>query len=93
MNLLDECRGGAAPFRDDELDEVERLLGASGPSAAERLGLPAGADPAAVREALGAAALKWQTRAESPMSSRDLVDAARVLVRTCEGLAAAATQP
>ena len=93
MNLLDECRGGAAPFRDDELDEVERLLGASGPSAAERLGLPAGADPAAVREALGAVALKWQTRAESPMSSRDLVDAARVLVRTCEGLAAAATQP
>ena len=56
----------------------------------DRLGLPANADPAKVREALSATTLRWQTRAESPMSSRDLVDAARVLVRTCEGMATTA---
>jgi hypothetical protein len=87
MNLLDACRMGAVPFRDDELDEVERLLGASGSSVTDRLGLPADTDAPSVRDALSGTTLKWQTRAESPLSTRELVDAARVLVRTCEGMA------
>jgi hypothetical protein len=91
INLLDACRSGASPFRDDELAEVERLLGASGSSVRDRLGLDADAGAADVRETLRTVAGKWQTRAESPVSSREIVDAARVLVRTCEGLAATVT--
>ena len=36
--------------------------------------------------ALGNAIGRWQRRAESPMSSRDVADASRVVIRTCEGL-------
>ena len=89
ISLLDACRTGAAPFRENELDEVERLLGASGTSVRERLGLPVDARADEVQDALRDVAGKWRTRAESPLSSRELVDAAQVLVRTCEGLATA----
>ena len=42
----------------------------------------------------GARALaKWQRRAENPLASTAVVDAARVLVRTCEGLATGLAAP
>jgi hypothetical protein len=39
-----------------------------------------------IRRALQESIGRWQRRAESPMSSREVADAARVLIRTCEGL-------
>jgi hypothetical protein len=65
---------------------VNCLLGAYGTSAAERVGLPPDAPVEEVRAALEHALERWQQQAESPMSSRARSDAARVLVRTCEGL-------
>ena len=54
----------------------------------QRLGLP----PDAGRDELRAVALDrltaWRRRVESPMSSRVMVNAARVVVRSCEGILA-----
>jgi serine/threonine-protein kinase len=86
LQLLQRHRTGPSPFRADETDIVERLLGAQGASPAERLGLPSSAPADEVRAAAVAMHERWQRRAESPLASRDQADAARVLVRTCEGL-------
>jgi hypothetical protein len=88
LQLLKRHRNGTGPFRPADKDDVETLLGAYGTSAAERAGLPADASRDEVRAALLAALDKWQRRAESPLSSRALSDASRVLIRTCEGLLA-----
>ena len=39
-----------------------------------------------IRTSLQNAIARWQRRAENPLSSRDVADASRVLIRTCEGL-------
>jgi hypothetical protein len=65
---------------------MERLLGAEGGALHTRLDLAEEADASEMRHALQNSIGRWQRRAESPMSSREVADAARVLVRTCEGL-------
>jgi serine/threonine-protein kinase len=86
LQLLERYRSGTSPFRKDDFEQVERLLGAHGTSPAERLGLSPSASAQEVRAAAVAMHERWQRRAESPVSSRALADAARLLVRTCEGL-------
>jgi hypothetical protein len=88
LQLLKRHRTGTGPFRAADKEDVETLLGAYGTSAAERAGLPADASREEVRAALLTALDKWQRRAESPLSSRAMCDASRVLIRTCEGLLA-----
>ena len=61
-------------------------MGVEGTALHVRLGLTAEADGAEVRRALQNALGRWPRRAESPMSSREVADAARVVIRTCEGL-------
>ena len=86
LRVLDLVRSGAIPVREEERDSVERLLGAEGSRPAARLGLPADASPAEVRVALLDTAARWQRRAENPLTQPKVSDAARVLVRTCEGV-------
>lgn len=86
MRLLNALRSGAVAPKADDLEDMERLLGTSGPAPAARLGLPAEASENDVRRAAQAALAKWQRRAESPMASPDTSDAARILMRTCEGI-------
>ena len=62
------------------------LLGAWGTSPAARLGLTCEADPGPIRVAIQEALARWQRRAENPLSSRTTSEAARVAVRTCEGM-------
>ena len=88
LSLLKEIRSGTLPIPESERDRVERLLGAAGPTPASRLGLPEDASVDQLRRALDEQAALWRGRAESPLSSRKLVQAARTLVRTCEGLVA-----
>jgi len=52
----------------------------------DRLDLQPGADVSETRRALQNAIGRSQRRAQSPMSSRVVADAARVLIRTCVGL-------
>jgi hypothetical protein len=88
LRMLSALRAGTVRFATDALPDAERLLGGEGGGAAVRLGL----DPEAPRAELHAAALaavvRWQRRAESPLASRATADAARVVVRSAEGLVA-----
>jgi hypothetical protein len=88
LSLLKQIRSGTLPLSGDELATAERLLGAAGPKATNRLGLPEDASTDDVRRAAQEQAEQWGRRAENPLSSRAVVEAARVLVRTCEGILA-----
>jgi len=90
VRLLDRLHTGAVVFPDDERAEAERLLGGEGLAPATRLGLPEDARGEEVARAASAVLGRWQRRAEHPGSTRAVRETARVLVRTCEGLLAAA---
>jgi hypothetical protein len=86
VRLLNALRAGGVKIKPQEVAEMERLLGAEGGALHSRLGLTVEADVSESRRALQNAIGRWQRRAESPMSSREVADAARVIIRTCEGL-------
>ncbi|MEX2552242.1 MAG: dynamin family protein [Actinomycetota bacterium] len=86
LSLLNAVRSGGVRLKPDEAEALERLLGAWGTSPAARLDLSSEADPGAIRIAIQGALARWQRRAENPLSSRTTAEAARVAVRTCEGL-------
>ncbi|PVZ07665.1 dynamin family protein [Actinomycetospora cinnamomea] len=91
VRLLDRLRAGELMLTDQERRDAECLLGAEGVDPASRLALPAEAPSADHVRAAQAALTRWQRRAEHPTSVREVRDAARVLVRTCEGLLLGAT--
>jgi hypothetical protein len=86
IRLLNALRAGGVKVKAQEAAEMERMLGAEGGPLHIRLDLSPEADVSEIRRALQNAIGRWQRRAESPMSSREVADAARVLIRTCEGL-------
>lgn len=90
IRLLDELRSGVLAVRSDLAAEMDRLLGGSGYSPADRLGLPPDASRDAVRAAALAALGHWQRLAESPIAERTVRTAARAVGRTCEGIVAGA---
>jgi len=77
---------GAIPLAEADRAAALRLLGGSGMSAAERLDLPADADPAQLHAAILSEVARWRRRAEHPISPRSVVTVAQDLVRTCERL-------
>jgi hypothetical protein len=64
------------------------VIGGAGGAAHQRLRLPADAGGSELTEAANAALARWQRRAENPLTSYELVVAARVAVRSCEGMLA-----
>ena len=86
IRLLNALRAGAIDLSAEESLHMERVLGAAGSSPAARLGLPESASVDQLQEALGAELSTWQRRAENPLSSREVADAARDVVRTLSGL-------
>lgn len=92
VRLLDTLRGGGLMLTPQERADAERLLGVDGVDPLTRLGLVAGAPQPDVVRAAQATLSQWQRRAEHPASARDVREAARVLVRTSEGLLMGALQ-
>lgn len=92
VRLLDTLRGGGLMLTPQERADAERLLGVDGVDPLARLGLAAGAPQPDVVRAAQATLSRWQRRAEHPASARDVREAARVLVRTSEGLLIGAMQ-
>ncbi len=90
IRLLDMLRTGDLMLTDTERAEAERLLGGEGVHPHTRLGQPVGSLPEDGLHRARAALTQWQRRAEHPASTRPVREAARVLVRTCEGLVVAA---
>ena len=86
IRLLDTLRTGALMLSEAERATAERLLGGEGVQPATRLGPPPGSSRSETLQVAQAALAQWQRRAEHPSSGRDVREACRVLVRTCEGL-------
>lgn len=93
IRLLTELRMGAVTAPAEQLAAMERLLGGQGTTMAARLGLPPDepADMAGV--VIEGLHRNWQRVAQDRLTDPALARAARVLQRTCEGLAAAALPP
>ncbi|MGI9001415.1 MAG: dynamin family protein [Pseudonocardia sp.] len=88
LRLLSDLRDRVVRAPKELVTEAERLLGGEGSTPAQRLGVALDTDPAKLRaEALDTLG-RWRSRAESPLSGRALADAARVVVRSCEGILA-----
>lgn len=86
--LIDDLRNRRVLLPESELHDAERLLGGDGMSVVARLGLDDAAGPGEVRQRAAEQHLRWQRRAENPAATRERSQAARVLVRTCEGILA-----
>jgi hypothetical protein len=82
LRLLHLVLAGIVELGPDERAEVDRLC--SGGAAAERVGLPADASPAAVRDAALAGVERWRGRAGNPLSDRRLIEAAEIVSRAYE---------
>ena len=88
LRTLSALRAGTVVFPAEAAEDAERLLGGDGGSALARLGLDPGAGPADLDAAAREALARWKRRAESPLTGRTSADAARVVVRSCEGILA-----
>jgi hypothetical protein len=88
VRLLNDLRSDAVEVPERLQDEVYRLLGGFGHGTAARLGLPDTATDEECRAAALDALARWQKVAASPLSNRALQLAARVVVRTIEGVLA-----
>jgi len=88
LRLLHQLRSGRLPGTDEQLAEMDLLLGGAGGAAHARLGLPAGAPAERIAAGAREALARWQNIAEHPFSTRDLKTAARAVARSCEGILA-----
>lgn len=91
LRLLTAVRAGALRLDEDEVVEVEHLLGSVGATLAERLGRPIDEAPDRLQVAALVAHQRWAARAEHPLSSVEVAAASRVLQRSYEGLIAQLT--
>lgn len=93
MRLLAAIRASAVAFPGTYRTEAERLLGANGTSAARRLGLTDDTDPGTLRAVALEALDRWRRLSENPVFPRAAADAARTVVRSCEGTLHALRRP
>ncbi|WP_412735663.1 dynamin family protein [Krasilnikovia sp. MM14-A1259] len=93
LRLLHLLRSGRLPGAEEQLAEMDLLLGGAGGAPYQRLGLPADAPPERIAAAATAALARWQAAAEHPFSPRELRTAARATARSCEGILATISPP
>ena len=86
VRILNALRAGAVVLGGDGGARMDRLLGGAGHDPRSRLGLAVAAPDSDVREAAVEELGRWQRQAEHPLSDRQAQIAARVTVRTLEGL-------
>ncbi|SNR35223.1 Dynamin family protein [Haloechinothrix alba] len=88
LRVLSAVRAGWVTGRGDVLGELERIIGGEGGALHQRLECPPEAGTQDLATAASEALQRWQRRAENPMTPHELAVAARVAVRTCEGMLA-----
>jgi len=88
LRVLSAVRAGWVTGRPEVIEDLEQILGGSGAAVYTRLRLPADASEAQIKAAANEALLRWQRRAENPLTAHELAIASRVAVRTCEGILA-----
>lgn len=88
LRLLAEARTVGLPLAREHGTEAERLIGGSGSTPTQRMGLAEDAPSAAVESAALAALQRWRTLAENPLTARAAAEVCRVVVRSCEAVVA-----
>jgi hypothetical protein len=86
LRVLSSLRSGWVTGKPDVIAELEQLIGGSGAAVHQRLRLAPDASGAELDAAADAALARWQRRAENPLTSAEMAVAARVAVRSCEGM-------
>lgn len=86
LRVLSSLRAGWVTGKPDVLEDLERVIGGGGSAVHLRLGLGPDAGRAELVAAANDALARWQRRAENPLTSHEMVVAARVAVRSCEGM-------
>ncbi len=86
LRVLSAIRAGWVTGKPAVLDDLEHVIGGAGADIRQRLRLADDSD--ALVEAASAALERWQRRAENPLTKHELAVAARVAVRSCEGMLA-----
>ncbi|GAA5106559.1 dynamin family protein [Haloechinothrix salitolerans] len=86
LRVLSAIRAGWVTGKPAVLDDLEHVIGGTGADIGQRLRL-ADDDSHDARVAAASAALdRWQRRAENPLTKHELAVAARVAIRSCEGM-------
>ncbi|HEX5597730.1 MAG TPA: dynamin family protein [Micromonosporaceae bacterium] len=88
LRVLAAVRAGWVSGKQEVVADLERLIGGAGNATHIRLQLPPDADRAELTAAAGEALARWQRRAENPLTAHQMALAARVAVRSCEGMLA-----
>ncbi|GLW30382.1 dynamin family protein [Actinoplanes regularis] len=88
LRVLASLRAGWVTGKPAVVAELERVIGGEGTAAHLRLQLPAEASRAELVAAASESLARWQRRAENPLTRYELSVAARVAVRSCEGVLA-----
>jgi energy-coupling factor transporter ATP-binding protein EcfA2 len=88
LRVLSAMRAGWIDGKPELLADLERVIGGSGSASYLRLEVAPDAAPGELAAAAAAALERWQRRAEHPLSTYELAMAARVAVRSCEGMLA-----
>ncbi len=92
LRLLAALDGGRATLPDPLADEARRLVGGVGTELAARLGFEHEASGHELHDAVSDALRRWQEQAENHALGTVQRRAARVVVRSCEGMAARLTR-
>ncbi len=92
LRLLAALHGGRATLPDPLADEARRLVGGVGTELAARLGFEHEASGHELHDAVSDALRRWQEQAENHALGTVQRRAARVVVRSCEGMAARLTR-
>jgi hypothetical protein len=88
LRLLAALHGGRTVLPDPLADEARRLVGGAGTALPDRLGQARDAAGHELHDAVADALLRWQEQAENHALGTGQRRAARVVVRSCEGMVA-----
>lgn len=88
LRLLASLQAGRVKLPGELGEQAQRLVGGYGTGVLERLALDYEPDHAELRRIILDTIEDWQDKAECPMLSAEARQAARIVIRTCEGLLA-----
>jgi hypothetical protein len=88
LRVLASLRAGWVTGKPEVIEDLERVIGGGGGAVHLRLQVAEDAGRPELTAAATGALARWQRRAENPMTGHELSVAARVAVRSCEGMLA-----
>lgn len=87
LSLLAVARSEGLPLPEEDAAEAERIIGAEGTGARERLGMPPETDDVAIGDAVRERVGHWRRLSEEPLSEEATRAACRVVIRSLEAIA------